>query len=292
MTTTGHVRHLVIGAGFAGLGTAIRLDEDGETDFLVIEKGTGVGGTWRDNTYPGAACDVPSQLYSFSFAPNPDWSSSFSPQPEIHAYLRRVAAESGVLDRFRFGTAVEHAEWDDAAQQWRVSLSDGGEVTATTLISGAGGLSEPKLPDIDGLDGVPGRGLPLRPLEPRRGPARQAGGGHRHRRLGDPDRARAPEGGRPRRRLPAHRAVRPAARRPRVHPAREARVPAPAAGAEGLPDRDLLGPRAAGPGLHGEREAGAAGQEAGAAQHPRRASPTRRCGPRSPPTSRSAASAS
>ena len=156
MTTTGHVRHLVIGAGFAGLGTAIRLDEDGETDFLVIEKGTDVGGTWRDNTYPGAACDVPSQLYSFSFAPNPDWSSSFSPQPEIHAYLRRVAAESGVLDRFRFGTAVEHAEWDDAAQRWRVSLSDGGEVTATTLISGAGGLSEPKLPDIDGLDGFQG----------------------------------------------------------------------------------------------------------------------------------------
>ena len=156
MTTTGHVRHLVIGAGFAGLGTAIRLDEDGETDFLVIEKGTGVGGTWRDNTYPGAACDVPSQLYSFSFAPNPGWSSSFSPQPEIHAYLRRVAAESGVLDRFRFGTAVEHAEWDDAAQRWRVSLSDGGEVTATTLISGAGGLSEPKLPDIDGLEGFQG----------------------------------------------------------------------------------------------------------------------------------------
>ncbi len=156
MTTTGHVTHLVIGAGFAGLGTAIRLEEDGETDFLVIEKGSGVGGTWRDNTYPGAACDVPSQLYSFSFAPNPDWSSSFSPQPEIHAYLLRVAAESGVLDRFRFDTAVERAEWDDAAQLWRVSLSDGGEVTATTLISGAGGLSEPRLPDIDGLDGFQG----------------------------------------------------------------------------------------------------------------------------------------
>ena len=156
MTTNGHVRHLVIGAGFAGLGTAIKLDEDGETDFLVIEKGTEVGGTWRDNTYPGAACDVPSQLYSFSFAPNPAWSSSFSPQPEIHDYLRTVAARSGVLDRFRFGTAVEDAVWDDAAQRWRVALSDGGVVTATTLISGAGGLSEPKLPDIDGIDGFQG----------------------------------------------------------------------------------------------------------------------------------------
>ena len=92
MTTNGHVRHLVIGAGFAGLGAAIKLDEAGETDFLVIEKGHDVGGTWRDNTYPGVACDVPSQLYSFSFAPNPDWSRSFSPQPEIHAYLRKVAA--------------------------------------------------------------------------------------------------------------------------------------------------------------------------------------------------------
>ncbi len=156
MTTNGHVRHLVIGAGFAGLGAAIKLDEDGETDFLVIEKGHDVGGTWRDNTYPGAACDVPSQLYSFSFAPNPDWSSSFSPQPEIHAYLRKVAARSGVLDRFRFGTAVEHAAWDEEQQHWRVRLSAGGEVTATTLISGAGGLSEPRLPDIDGIDGFQG----------------------------------------------------------------------------------------------------------------------------------------
>ena len=146
----------MVGAGFAGLGTAIKLDEHGFGDFLVVDRGRTVGGTWRDNTYPGAACDVPSQLYSFSFAPNPAWSSSFSPQPEIHDYLRTVAARSGVLDRFRFGTAVEDAVWDDAAQRWRVALSDGGVVTATTLISGAGGLSEPKLPDIDGIDGFQG----------------------------------------------------------------------------------------------------------------------------------------
>jgi cation diffusion facilitator CzcD-associated flavoprotein CzcO len=97
------VRVLVVGAGFAGLGTAIKLDEAGFGDFLVIDKGQTVGGTWRDNTYPGAACDVPSQLYSFSFAPNPEWSRSFSPQPEIQAYLERTAQDSGVLDRFRFG---------------------------------------------------------------------------------------------------------------------------------------------------------------------------------------------
>ena len=155
MTTNGHVKHLVVGAGFAGLCAAIRLQEDGETDFLVIEKGGDVGGTWRDNTYPGAACDVPSQLYSFSFAPNPDWSMSFSPQPEIQAYIRRVAEESGTLDRFRFHTTLESATWDDDAQVWRTEVSDATgrhTITSTTLVVGAGGLSEPKLPDIDGIE--------------------------------------------------------------------------------------------------------------------------------------------
>src|SRR5688572_29397367 len=145
--TTREVDHLVIGAGFAGLCTAIKLQEDGERDFLVVEKGPDVGGTWRDNTYPGAACDVPSQLYSFSFAPNPDWSMSFSPQPEIQAYLQRIARESGVLDRFAFDTELISADWDDTAQRWTVATTSG-TVTSTTLISGAGGLSAPKLPQI------------------------------------------------------------------------------------------------------------------------------------------------
>jgi cation diffusion facilitator CzcD-associated flavoprotein CzcO len=150
-----HVRVLVIGAGFGGLGMAIRLQEHGETDFLVVDKGTEVGGTWRDNTYPGAACDVPSQLYSFSFAPNPDWSRSFSPQPEIQAYLRRVAEEAGVLDRFRFGTAVEDATWDDAGAAWSVRTTVG-TVTADVVVAAAGGLSEPRMPDIDGIEGFTG----------------------------------------------------------------------------------------------------------------------------------------
>jgi cation diffusion facilitator CzcD-associated flavoprotein CzcO len=149
------VKHLVVGAGFAGLCAAIRLQEDGETDFVVIEKGAEVGGTWRDNTYPGAACDVPSQLYSFSFAPNPDWSMSYSPQPEIQAYLRRTAERSGTLDRFRFDTTVEAARWDAASQRWHVRTS-GGDYTSSTLIVGAGGLSEPRLPDIDGINGFQG----------------------------------------------------------------------------------------------------------------------------------------
>ena len=145
------VDHLVIGAGFAGLGMAIRLAEAGEDDFLVIEKDAGLGGTWRANTYPGAACDVPSQLYSFSFAPNPQWSMSFSPQPEIEAYLQRVAERSGTLDRFSFDTELVDARWDEDDQRWRVTTTRG-EVVARTLISGAGGLSAPRLPDIEGIE--------------------------------------------------------------------------------------------------------------------------------------------
>ena len=150
-----HVRIFIVGAGFAGLGAAIKLDEAGQGDFLVVDKGDSVGGTWRDNTYPGAACDVPSQLYSFSFALNPEWSRSFSPQPEIWAYLERVAAESGVLDRFRFSVTVEEAAWDETDQIWRIATS-AGDVTADILIAGSGGLSEPKLPDIDGIEDFAG----------------------------------------------------------------------------------------------------------------------------------------
>ncbi len=154
MTST-HVDHLIVGAGFAGLCAAIKLQEAGETDFVVIERGSDVGGTWRDNTYPGAACDVPSQLYSYSFAPNPDWSMSFSPQPEIQAYIKRVADESGTLDRFVFDTALEDATWDDDAQRWTVRTS-GATYSARTVISGAGALSSPKLPDIAGIESFGG----------------------------------------------------------------------------------------------------------------------------------------
>src|SRR3954454_18828388 len=155
MQLPGHVEHLIVGSGFAGLCTAIKLTEDGESDYVVIEKADDVGGTWRDNTYPGACCDVPSQLYSLSFARNPEWSSSYSPQPEIQAYLRRVAEEYGVRERTVFGTALEHAVWDDEAQLWRCSTTSG-EVTARILVSAAGGLSEPRLPDIEGLDSFAG----------------------------------------------------------------------------------------------------------------------------------------
>jgi len=150
-----HVRVLVVGAGFGGLATAIKLDEAGERSFLVLERGSDVGGTWRDNTYPGAACDVPSQLYSYSFALNPEWSRSFSPQHEIQTYIHQVAARSGTLDRFVFDTLVQDAAWDEVAQVWHVRTSRG-ELTADALISAAGALSDPKNPDIEGFDSFEG----------------------------------------------------------------------------------------------------------------------------------------
>jgi cation diffusion facilitator CzcD-associated flavoprotein CzcO len=153
--TSIQVDHVVVGAGFGGLCAAIKLDEDGEKDFVILERGHDVGGTWRDNTYPGAACDVPSQLYSYSFAPNPDWSASFSPQPEIQAYIRTVATTYGVLDRARFNTTVTDATWDATTERWHVTAtaSDGTATTyeSRTVIIGPGPLSEPKLPAIDGL---------------------------------------------------------------------------------------------------------------------------------------------
>ena len=99
----------IVGAGFSGLGAAIRLTREGFDDLVVVDRGRDVGGTWRDNTYPGAACDVPSHLYSYSFALNPDWSRAFSPQSEIFEYIGAVAAETGVLDKIRFGVQVVSA---------------------------------------------------------------------------------------------------------------------------------------------------------------------------------------
>jgi cation diffusion facilitator CzcD-associated flavoprotein CzcO len=154
-----HVHTFVIGAGFGGLCMAIKLQQAGEGDFLVAERGDDVGGTWRDNSYPGAACDVPSQLYSFSFAPNRDWTRSFSPQPEIQAYIQRVAEESGVLDRFVFDTEVVETRWDDDDARWHIRTTSQGvssDYTADVLVSAAGALSDPKLPDIDGIDSFQG----------------------------------------------------------------------------------------------------------------------------------------
>src|SRR6476620_1824788 len=141
-TLPDHVDVAVVGGGFSGLAMAHRLRADGVTDFVVLERAREVGGTWRDNTYPGCACDVPSHLYSLSFAPNPDWSRSFSTQPEIWEYLKRTAEGSGVLPHIRFDCEVTDAAWDDDAKVW-VLQTPQGEFRSRVLVAGIGGLIEP-----------------------------------------------------------------------------------------------------------------------------------------------------
>ena len=140
----------IIGAGFGGIGLSIALDREG-VDHVVFERAEEVGGTWWANTYPGCRCDVPSHLYSFSFAPNPEWTHTYSEQGEILAYLRRCAERFGVLPRIRFRHEVREARWDHAAQRWRIETS-AGPWTAEVLVVAAGGLSEPSTPDLPGLD--------------------------------------------------------------------------------------------------------------------------------------------
>jgi cation diffusion facilitator CzcD-associated flavoprotein CzcO len=147
---------VVVGAGFAGIGAAIKLEQAGFGDFAVLEKSDNVGGTWRDNTYPGCACDVPSALYSFSFAQKPDWSRAFAEQPEIQEYLERTASDHGVTRRIHFRTEVRDARWDADGQRWRLDTS-AGPYSARVLIAGAGPLHEPNLPDLPGLETFEGK---------------------------------------------------------------------------------------------------------------------------------------
>lgn len=149
-------RVAIIGSGFAGLAMAIRLKQEGEHDFVVLERADDVGGTWRDNTYPGCACDVPSNLYSFSFAPNPNWSRAFSTQPEIQAYLRDTAQRFGILPQIVFNAPVTGATWSEDDSEWIVE-TDQGTVRSRILVSGAGPLSEPAFPTIPGLDKFKGK---------------------------------------------------------------------------------------------------------------------------------------
>ena len=145
-----HTRALVIGTGFSGLGMAIELQQRG-VDFLILEKADEVGGTWRDNSYPGCACDIPAHLYSFSFEPKADWTHMWSFQPEILDYLKGVADKHGLRRYIRFGSHVDRAHWDESEYRWHVYAKDGREYVAQFLISGAGALHIPSIPDIDGL---------------------------------------------------------------------------------------------------------------------------------------------
>ncbi|HEX8122811.1 MAG TPA: NAD(P)/FAD-dependent oxidoreductase [Solirubrobacteraceae bacterium] len=149
------MRVAIVGSGFGGIGMAVRLKRAGVDDFVVLERAEEVGGTWRDNSYPGCACDVPSHLYSYSFAPNPDWSRSYSGQAEILAYLRGVAEREGILPHVRTSAEVTETAWDDEAQQWRV-VAGGEELRADVLVVSAGPLSEPSIPRLPGLESFSG----------------------------------------------------------------------------------------------------------------------------------------
>ena len=149
-------RIAIVGSGFSGLGMAIRLKQEGIHDFVVLERAGEVGGTWRDNTYPGCQCDIPSLLYSYSFAPNPEWTRLYPLQEEIQAYLRRCARQFHVLPHIRFDAEVQDAAWDEDAGAWQLQTARG-PLTAQVLVSGAGGLSEPARPAIPGLEDFEGR---------------------------------------------------------------------------------------------------------------------------------------
>jgi cation diffusion facilitator CzcD-associated flavoprotein CzcO len=141
----------VVGAGFGGVGAAVMLRRAGYDDVTVFERGERVGGVWNHNTYPGAACDVPSHLYEFSFDPNPRWSRRYAPRAEIQEYLEDVARRHGVLDRIRTGTEVTRASWDEERGKWLLQTSAGPH-EADILLTACGQLSVPKLPPLAGLE--------------------------------------------------------------------------------------------------------------------------------------------
>src|SRR5256714_14387526 len=145
----------IVGTGFSGVGMAIRMRQEGFEDFVVLERAGDAGGTWHFNTYPGCACDIPSHLYSFSFAPNADWSQTYSRQPEIRAYLRRCADDFGIRPYIRFNCEVTSATWDEDDRRWTIETTDG-PIRARVLVSGMGPLFEPKVPDIPGIESFEG----------------------------------------------------------------------------------------------------------------------------------------
>ncbi|MGH4011905.1 MAG: flavin-containing monooxygenase [Pseudonocardiaceae bacterium] len=156
MSDKTHHHVVVIGTGFAGLGMAIRLRQQGMTDFVVLERAADVGGTWRDNGYPGCACDVPSQLYSFSFELNPSWSRSFSGRQEIWDYLRHCTDRYGLRPHIRFHHEVLDAVWEHTEHRWRVHTNRG-ELTCDVLVTATGAFSYPSIPDVPGMDSFQGK---------------------------------------------------------------------------------------------------------------------------------------
>jgi cation diffusion facilitator CzcD-associated flavoprotein CzcO len=145
------VRVVIIGAGHSGLCMGMQLKQSGMNDFLILEKAATLGGTWRDNTYPGASCDAPSYLYSFSFAQKTDWSRRFAWQPELLGYSTELAIRHDLLRHCRFNAEVTGASYDESSNTWTVRCADGREVVADFVVTGVGQLNRPATPDIPGV---------------------------------------------------------------------------------------------------------------------------------------------
>jgi len=146
----------IIGAGFAGIGTAIRLKQAGIESFTIFERAHEIGGTWRDNTYPGAACDVPSHVYSLSFEPHPGWKRKFSPSSEIQAYLLGLVDKWGLRSHLRLRSAIVQACWDEERGEWKLGTDAGETCRALVVVACMGGLVDPAAPDIKGLESFAG----------------------------------------------------------------------------------------------------------------------------------------
>jgi cation diffusion facilitator CzcD-associated flavoprotein CzcO len=150
-------RVVIVGSGFGGLGMGIRLKRAGNDNFVIYEQAGSLGGTWRDNDYPGAACDVQSHLYSFSFEPHPGWSRMFAQQSEIRQYLNHCADKYDLRRHLHFDTRVTHARWDAASSTWTLTVGNGEQVQADVLVTATGGLSRPSYPQIPGLGSFQGK---------------------------------------------------------------------------------------------------------------------------------------
>src|SRR5215831_6890025 len=146
------VEVLIVGAGFSGLGMAIKLLEAGITNFLVIEKADEIGGTWYFNRYPGCACDIPAHLYSFSFERNPEWTRMYAGREEIQEYLKYCVQRYGLEPYISLNTALCQAAWDENDSLWRITTANGRHIEAQVLVSAVGGLHVPKFPDIPGME--------------------------------------------------------------------------------------------------------------------------------------------
>ena len=165
-TTQQPLTAAIIGTGFGGIGMAIKLRQAGITDFVMLEKSDRIGGTWRDNTYPGAACDVPSPLYSFSFEQDFDWPRFYSGQSDIHRYQLHCVDKYGLTPHVRFHSEVRRADFDEQRGLWRIETSQGEVVLARALITATGQLNRPAYPKIPGLEKFPRQNLPFIALGP------------------------------------------------------------------------------------------------------------------------------